>query len=65
MQLRSYSANNQQIKDLQDPTDAQDAVTKAYAETILSSQGLMNFNDWTNYQVTQDDTTCPIPRSFV
>ena len=60
------SANNQQIKDLQDPTDAQDAVTKAYAETILSSQGLMNFNDWTNYQVTQDDTTVDLEtNSFV
>ena len=60
------SANNRQIKDLQDPTDAQDAVTKAYAETILSSQGLMNFNDWTNYQVTQDDTTVDLEtNSFV
>ena len=60
------SANSQQIKDLQDPTDAQDAVTKAYAETILSSQGLMNFNDWTNYQVTQDDTTVDLEtNSFV
>ena len=32
------SANNQQIKDLQDPTDAQDAVTKNYAETQFYSQ---------------------------
>jgi len=32
------SANNQQIKDLQDPTEAQDAVTKNYAETQFYSQ---------------------------
>ena len=63
---QNNSANNQQIKDLQDPTDAQDAVTKAYAETILSAQGLMNFNDWTNYQVTQDDTTLDLEtNSFI
>ena len=34
------SANNQQIKDLQDPTDAQDAVTKAYLENNTTSSGL-------------------------
>ena len=32
------SANNQQIEDLQDPTEAQDAVTKNYAETQFYSQ---------------------------
>ena len=31
------SANSQQIKDLQDPTDAQDAVTKNYVDTEVSN----------------------------
>ena len=35
---QNNSANNQQIKGLQDPTEAQDAVTKAYAETQFYSQ---------------------------
>ena len=62
----TVSAENNQIKNVADPTDDQDAVTKAYAETILSSQGLMNFNDWTNYQVTDDDTTVDLEtNSFV
>ena len=51
---QNNSANNQQIKDLQDPTDEQDAVTKSYADALSNSQGLMNFNDWTNYQIWSD-----------
>ena len=63
---QNNSANNQQIKDLQDPTDEQDAVTKSYADTLLSSQGLMNFNDWANYQIWSDFTIMEIEtNSFV
>ncbi len=60
------SANNQQIKDLQDPTEAQDAVTKSYADALSNTQGLMNFNDWDNYQVWNDGTSVQLtPNSFV
>jgi uncharacterized protein (TIGR02145 family) len=31
------SANNQQIKDLQDPTDTQDAVTKSYIDALMAN----------------------------
>ena len=60
------TANNQQIKDLQDPTDDQDAVTKSYADVLFNSQGLMNFNDWTNYQILSDFATMEVEtNSFV
>ena len=47
------SANNQQIKDLQDPTDNQDAVTKAYVDNLgfsseSSSRYQMDSFSWHN-----------------
>ena len=36
------SANNQQIKDLQDPTDAQDAVTKNYVDNASSANNTLS-----------------------
>ena len=62
----TVSAENNQIKNVADPTEAQDAVTKAYADALSNTQGLMNFNGWDNYQVWQDNTTITLtPNSFV
>ncbi len=59
------SADQQQIKNLLDPTDGADAVTKSYADALSKSSGLMNYNGWDNYQVWNDDTTVQLePNSF-
>jgi hypothetical protein len=60
------SAGQQQIKNLLDPTDGSDAVTKSYADALSNTQGLMNFNGWDNYQVWEENTTINLtPNSFV
>ena len=62
------SANNQQIKDLQDPTEAQDAVTKAYFENNTTSSGLAPGNttgdmlywdgeNWTQINAPENNAT--------
>ena len=59
------SADQQQIKNLLDPTDGADAVTKSYADALSKSSGLMNYNGWDNYQVWNDNTTVQLePNSF-
>ena len=61
------SANFKQIKNLGDPTEATDAVNKAYVDNLsFENTTLQNFNGWDNYQVWQDNTTYTLtPNSFV
>ena len=57
------SANNQQIKDLQDPTDAQDAVTKAYFENNNSDVMIGNTVGDLLYWDGENWTTLPAPEN--
>lgn len=60
------SAGQKQIKNLLDPTNAKDAVTKSYTDALSMSSRLMNYNDGNNYQILDDNTTIQLqPNSFV
>lgn len=58
--------NAHQIKNLAKPTDPEDAVTKSYADELVSHMGLMHFNGMQQFTVTTDrQSIAPTSKAFV
>ena len=53
----SVSAENNQIKNVADPTDAQDAVTKTFIENFIKNSVSMEFFEWNISKVNADNQT--------
>lgn len=60
------SMNAHPIKNLANPLASQDAVTKYYADELVSKAGLMHFNDMDEFAVAADRQTIqPTSKAFV
>ena len=53
----TVSAENNQIKNVADPTDAQDAVTKTFIENFIKNSVSMEFFEWNISKVNADNQT--------
>ena len=63
---QNNSANNQQIKELQDPTEAQDAVTKFYLDNLIENNVSMRLSQWNISKINIDNQTVQLTsKSFV
>ena len=60
------SAENNQIKNVADPTDAQDAVTKTFIENFIKNSVSMEFFEWNISKVNADNQTIQLSsKTFV
>ena len=63
---QNNSANDQQIKELQDPTEAQDAVTKFYLDNLIENNVSMRLSQWNISKINIDNQTVQLTsKSFV